>query len=268
MSEIMTVCTAAAEEAGEFLKANFGKNNFSIETKADHSLVTNLDQEAERMIVEQIKRYFPDHGIIGEEGGGKGKGEGDRDDAEYIWIIDPLDGTHNFIRNLSLFGVSIGVVHHDDFITGVIYMPVSGELYTAERGGGAYKNGKKINVSGKRDLADCSVAFDSNINKDPTQKLQTLDNLATKAFGVRMLGSSARQLTYLAEGAFDAIIEFDDHPWDYAAGACIVTEAGGRITNLQGGVLTHHDIGFLASNGKIHQQIQGVIHPSFAGATR
>jgi myo-inositol-1(or 4)-monophosphatase len=253
MNEIMTVCTAAAKEAGEFLKANFGKNNFNIETKADHSLVTNLDQEAERMIVEQIKRHFPDHGIIGEEG--------DWDDAnkEYIWIIDPLDGTHNFIRNMSMFGVSIGVVHQDDFVTGVIYLPVSGELYTAERGGGAYKNGKKINVSGKRNLVDCSVAFDSNIKNEPTLKLQTLDNLSTKAFSIRMLGSSVRQLTYLAEGVFDAIIEFDDHPWDYAAGACIVTEAGGRITNLQGGVLTHHDTGFLASNGMIHRQIQEVI---------
>lgn len=253
MSEILTVCTAAAKEAGEFLKANFGKTDLNIEIKADHSLVTNLDKEAERIIVDQIKQKFPTHGIIGEESGQNGA------EKEYVWIIDPLDGTHNYIRNISMFGVSIGVVHQDSFIAGVIYLPIFDEIYTAEHGGGAYKNNRKISVSGYQDLTECTVSFDSNLKKAPQLRLQALQKLANQAFNIRMFGSSARQLTFLAEGTVDAIVEFDDHSWDFAAGACILTEAGGRITNLQGSVLTHKDTGFLASNGKVHRQIQKMV---------
>jgi myo-inositol-1(or 4)-monophosphatase len=252
MSEIIAVCIAAAKEAGEFLKENFGKADLHIERKADQSLVTNLDQEAERIIVDQIKQKFPAHGIIGEESGQNGS------DEDYVWIIDPLDGTHNFIRHINMFGVSIGVVHGGRFIAGVVYLPVCGEIYAAELGGGAYKNNQKISVSGLNDLAECTVSFDSGFKKAPQQRTQVLQKLAAHAFNIRMFGSSARQLTYLAEGVLDAIIEFEDHPWDFAAGACILTEAGGRITNLRGGVLTHKDTGFMASNGKVHQQIKEI----------
>jgi myo-inositol-1(or 4)-monophosphatase len=253
MSDIITVCTTAAKEAGEFLKDNYGKTDLNIERKPDQSLVTTLDKEAERMIVDQIKHKFPSHGIIGEECGQDGA------EKDYLWIIDPLDGTHNFIRNINMFGVSIGVVHQGCFVAGVIYLPVFEELYVAEHGGGAYKNSKKISVSGYQNLAECTVSFDSSFKKAPQLRLQVLQELANQAFNIRMFGSSVRQLTYLAEGVLDAIIEFDVHPWDYAAGACILTEAGGRITNLHGGPLTHMNTGFLASNGKVHPQIQKMV---------
>jgi myo-inositol-1(or 4)-monophosphatase len=253
MSEILTICTAAAQEAGEFLKANFGKANLNIEKKADQSLVTNLDKEAERLIVDQIKQNFPDHGIIGEESGQIG------DEKDYMWIIDPLDGTHNFIRNINMFGVSIGVVLRGAFVAGAVYLPIFEEMYVAEKGSGAYKNNRKIIVSSYQELEDCTVSFDSNLKGAPKLKLQALHNLSLKAFNIRMFGSAARQLTYLAEGVLDAIIDFDDHPWDFAAGACILEEAGGKISNLQGGVLTHQNNGFFASNGKVHGQIQQII---------
>jgi myo-inositol-1(or 4)-monophosphatase len=256
MSEILTVCTEAAKAAGEFLRTNFGKVNINIEIKADQSLVTNLDKEAERIIIDKITRKFPNHGIIGEESGQVGT------EKEYMWIIDPLDGTHNFIRQINMFGVSIGVVHQGSFVAGVVYLPVFEELYVAEKDSGAYKNNQRINVSGYKDLEECTVSFDSSIRSAPELKLKVLHDLSVKAFNIRMFGSSARQLTYLAEGKLDAIIEFDDHPWDFAAGACILEEAGGKITNLQGGVLTHKDHGFLASNGRVHQQIQEIVKKS------
>jgi Archaeal fructose-1,6-bisphosphatase and related enzymes of inositol monophosphatase family len=253
MSEILAVCTAAAKEAGELLKANFGQAELEIERKPDRSLVTHLDKEAERIIINRIRQKFPGHGIIGEESGHNGS------ENDYIWIIDPLDGTHNFIRNINMFGVSIGIVHRGSFVAGVVYLPAFEEIYQAEQGGGAYKNGQRIRVSGYQDLAECTVTFDSSLKKAAQFRLPALQKLAEQSFSIRMFGSSARQLTYLAEGVLDAIIEFDDHSWDYAAGACILAEAGGRITNLQGGALTYKDTGFLASNGKVHQQVQEIV---------
>ncbi|HBF40136.1 MAG TPA: inositol monophosphatase [Firmicutes bacterium] len=255
-SDILTICTKAAQQAGALLKANFRHGELSIEKKADQSLVTNLDKEAEQIIRSQIKAKFPSHGIIGEESGREGAGN------DYIWIIDPLDGTHNFIRGINMFGVSIGVVHQDCFVAGVIYLPVWEELYIAEHGGGAYKNDQKIQVSGYQNLAESTIAFDAGIKKDPRMETRVLGVLAAHTFNIRMFGASVRQLSYLAEGVVDGIVEFDDHPWDYAAGACILTEAGGRITNLEGGPLTPQDNGFLASNGKVHQQIQEIVHNS------
>ncbi len=255
MSELITVCTQAALEAGALLKANFGNSGLQIERKVDQSLVTNVDKEAERLIVSKIKGKYPGHGFIGEEGGRNGPDS----DSEYIWIIDPLDGTHNFIRGINMFGVSIGVAHQNRFVAGVIYLPVFEELYIAEYGNGAYKNGRKIKVSNCKNLGECMVSFDSGIKKAPLREVQILQEVAIHTFGLRMFGTSVRQLTYLAEGVLDGIVEFDDHPWDFAAGACIVTEAGGMITNLQGETLTHKDTGFFASNGKVHQQLRGIV---------
>ncbi len=253
MNEMITVCTQAALQAGALLKANFGNSELQVEKKVDHSLVTNVDKEAERIIVSQIRGKYPSHSIIGEESGQDGVGN------DYIWIIDPLDGTHNFIRGINMFGVSIGVVHQGRFVAGVIYLPVLEELYVAEYGSGAYKNERKIKVSGYQNLSECTVAFDSSIKKAPQAEVQILQKLSINTFNIRMFGTSIRQLSYLAEGVLDGIVEFDDHPWDFAAGACIVAEAGGMITNLQGGPLTHMDTGFCASNGKVHQQIQALI---------
>jgi myo-inositol-1(or 4)-monophosphatase len=253
MKEIITVCRQAALQAGALLKSNFGNRELHIEKKVDQSLVTNIDKEAERIIVSQIKSKYPSHSIIGEESGRNGT------DSDYIWIIDPLDGTHNFIRGINMFGVSIGVVHQNQFVAGVIYLPAFEELYAAEYGSGAYKNDRKIKVSDLADLSECTIAFDSNIKKAPQKEVQMLQDLAAHTFNIRMFGTSVRQLTYLAEGVLDGIVEFDDHPWDYTAGACIVAEAGGMISNLRGGPLTYKDTGFFASNGRVHQEIQVIV---------
>lgn len=253
MRDILTTCIEIAREAGIFLKNNFGKVK-NIESKNDSTLATDLDKGAEKIIVEKIKSRFPEHGIIAEESGIDGAGR------DYLWIIDPLDGTHNFIRNINVFGVSIGVVFKNRFIAGVIYMPVEDELYTAEEGHGAYKNGKKISVSSVSNLKNCSISFDSSIRYNPSPMLKVLGCLSCSVFNIRMLGSSARQLSYLAEGTLDVCVEFHDKPWDFAAGACLIQEAGGIITGLEGRPLTYSTTGYIASNKFVYEKVKEIVN--------
>ncbi|MDD5195165.1 MAG: inositol monophosphatase [Candidatus Omnitrophica bacterium] len=253
MSEIVEVAVNAARQAGKYLYDNFGKIS-KIESKGDRNLATNLDKEAEKIIVDSIKAKFPNHGILAEEGGSCGL------ENDYIWIIDPLDGTHNFIRGINIFGVSIGIVYKGEFVAGVIYMPVDDELYVAEKGTGAYKNNKKITVSKTRSLKECSISFDSSIRYTPQVMLKTLGDLANEVFNVRMFGSSVRVLSYIAEGKLDFAVEFHDRPWDFAGGVCIITEAGGKLTTLRGQPLTYKTIGYIASNSVTHGAVEAIIN--------
>lgn len=259
MSKILAAGIEAAKEAGKFIMDNFGKIE-EISSKGDRSLATDIDKKAEKLIINTIKKKFPAHGILAEESGksqttfsgGSGKSGLSR---EYLWIIDPLDGTHNFIRDINIFGVSIGIVYRNEFIAGIIYIPAGDELYMAEKGSGAYKNNRKISVSSKEVLKDCSISFDSSIRYSPRIMSKALGVLAKEVFNVRMFGSSARVLSYIAEGKLDAAVEFYDYPWDFAGGACIIKEAGGRLTGLRGKPLTCKNIGYIASNGLIHSKL-------------
>lgn len=237
-----------AKEAGNFLLDNFGKVK-NIESKGDRNFATELDKEAEKLIVSKIKSKFPSHGILAEELERKDL------DNEWLWIVDPLDGTHNFMRNIDIFGVSIGILHRQQFIGGVIYIPKDNELYAGEKNNGAYKNSQRIHVSRKKELKECSVSFDSSIRYQPKKMLPVLEKVADKVFNVRMFGSSARLLSYVAEGKLDFAIEFHDMPWDFAAGVCIIKEAGGEFTDLRRNLPTSKTIGYVASNGLIHSEI-------------
>ncbi len=251
-SEIAKVAIEAAREAGKFLLDNFGKIS-EIASKGDRNLATNLDIEAEKMIIAKIKEKFPEHGILAEE---QGKENIDRD---YVWIIDPLDGTHNFIRNINVFGTSIGVLHKDEFIAGAVYMPVDDEMYAAEKGAGAYKNDKKMSTSSVKDLKECSISFDSSIRYAPEVMLKVLGDLAKEVFNIRMFGSSARSLTYVAEGSLDFAVEFHDRPWDFSGSVCIINEAGGKWCDLRGGPLTHKTIGYIASNPHVFEKVKDLV---------
>jgi myo-inositol-1(or 4)-monophosphatase len=252
MNEILKVATEAAVEAGDFLLANFG-NISNIEKKSDRNFATNLDKEAEAMIIAKVRSSFSGHGIIGEESGKVNA------DSDYLWIIDPLDGTHNFMRNIDIFGVSIGIVHKEVFVGGVIYMPKDKELYTAQKGGGAYKNGKPIRVSENSRLNDCSISFDSSIRYAPEVMLGVLGDLSKEVFNIRMFGSSVRTLSYIAEGVLDFGVEFHDRPWDFSGGVCIIEEAGGKLTKLNGNPLSYKDIGYIASNNITHEAVEKII---------
>lgn len=252
MKEMVTAAIDAAKEAGKFLLDNFG-NIGSIEYKGDRNLATNLDKEAEKIIVDKIRKKFPSHGILAEEGGSK------HADREYLWIIDPLDGTHNYIRNIPIFGVSIGIIHKNKFIAGVIYMPFEDELYVGEKKNGSYKNGERICVSSKTKLKDCSVSFDSSIRYSSEVMLKVLGELANECFNIRMFGSSVRILGYVAEGKLDASVEYHDMPWDFAGGVAIIEEAGGKFSNLKGGRLSYKSIGYIVSNKLIHDKILDIM---------
>ena len=245
----------AAREAGKFLFDNFGKVK-EIYTKGDRNLATELDRKAEEMIVERIKAKYPAHGILGEEKERRGL------DNEWLWIVDPLDGTHNFIRGIDIFGVSIGIAHNNEFIAGVIYMPKDDELYSAESGSGAYKNGSPIHTSDRTSLKDCSISFDSSIRYNPKRTLDVLNGVSIEVFNIRMFGSSVRTLTYVAEGKLDFAIEFHDRPWDFAGGVAIVKEAGGKFSDLRGKSPTPKTIGYIASNGIIHPQVLNNFFPA------
>jgi len=252
MKEIINLGIEAAKEAGIFLLDNFGKIS-QIESKGDRNFATNLDKEAEELIIDKIKTKFPNHGILAEESGTSNL------ESEYLWVIDPLDGTHNYMRNINIFGVSIGVVYKQKFIAGVIYMPQEDELYVGERSNGAYKNAKSIKVSSISQLKECSISFDSSIRYAPEIMLKTLGSLAKEVFNVRMFGSSVRVLSYIAEGKLDFAVEFHDRPWDFAGGVCIIEEAGGKLISLKNTPLSYKTIGYIASNAKIHDMVRAIV---------
>lgn len=252
MAEILDTAIAAAQEAGDFLLDNFGKVN-KVESKGDRNLVTNLDKKAEIMIRAKIESKFSNHGILGEEDGKKNGA------SDYLWIIDPLDGTHNYIRKINIFGVSIGIIYKNKFVGGVVYMPNDGEMYWAESGAGAYKNGEKISVSSHGRLKDLSIAFDSSIRYSPEIMLKVLGDLSKEVFNVRMFGSSVRTLTYLAEGVLDCSVEFHDRPWDFSGSVAIIEEAGGKIADLRKNPLTYKTIGYVAANKEAYSQVSEIV---------
>jgi len=252
MKDIVNVAIDSARIAGDFLIDNFGKIS-QIEKKGDRNFATNLDREAEVMIIEKIKDKFPEHGIVAEESGKQNL------TSDYTWIIDPLDGTHNFMRNIDIFGVSIGIVYKNEFVCGVIYMPKDKHMYVGQKGNGAYRNDKKISVSSNSNLKDCSISFDSSIRYSPDNMLRTLGALAKEVFNVRMFGSSARVLSYIADGTLDFAVEFHDRPWDFAGGVSIIEEAGGKLTTLGGDKLKADTIGYIASNNVTHTAIEQIV---------
>lgn len=252
MKDLVKIGQIAAKQAGQYLINNFGKID-RIEIKGDRNLATDIDKKAEQIIVDRIKTEFPTHGIFAEESGKE------KINTEYTWIIDPLDGTHNYIHNIEIFGVSLGVIHKGDFIVGIVYLPCQKELYIGEKGNGAYKNGEKISVSTTEKLKECSISFDSSIRYSPDLMLKALNKLSKNVFNIRMFGSSARFLTYLAEGKIDLAVEFNDQPWDYAGSVSIIQEAGGKITTLKGKKLSYETVGYIASNGLVHDKVEEII---------
>ncbi len=252
MKDIIKLGIKAVREAGALLIEN--KENIShIIEKEDRSLVTDLDARAEEIIVDLIKSEFPDHGILCEEGSAAPS------DGEYLWVIDPLDGTHNYIRGIPCYGVSIGIVRDECFIAGIIYMPGEDALYVSEQGSGAYKNNDRIHVSNRTSIKNCTLSYDSCMRENPVLKPRVLGELGRKVFNVRMFGASTTLLTYLAEGKLDIAVEFDDKPWDIAAGASLVLEAGGAFTDLKGNPTTYRHESYIASNGLVHNEVCRIV---------
>ena len=241
----------AAKEAGKVLIDNFGRV-IRTKAKSDRNLVTDIDLKAEERIIKLIKKDYPDDDILSEESRYRFS------NSEFKWIIDPLDGTHNYIHNIEIFGVSIALEFEGEVVLGVIYMPLTRELYIGQKGEGAYLNGKRINVS-KRPLPQATMVYDSSIRYNKKAMLTGLGELVDKVFNVRMFGSTCRSLSYLASGKVDLEIEYNDKIWDFAAGLLLVEEAGGKATDFQGKRWNTGTRRFVASNGVVHREILKMI---------
>jgi len=240
----------AAMESGSVLMANLGNVN-SVSLKAKNDLVTEVDFLSEKLIVDLIKSNHPDHSILAEEGG-----ESD-DVSEYRWLIDPIDGTMNYAHSYPFFSVSIALEYKGEIILGVVYDPVKKEMFSAESGKGACLNGKFIAPSRTDNLEDGLLATgflhtDENIVE---ANLVNFCNFSRSARGVRRDGSAALDLCYVACGRYDGFWELGLNPWDTAAGAFIVKESSGKVTNLTGGNFTVYKGEIVASNGLIHDQM-------------
>lgn len=247
ISKRKEIAIEAAKKAGIVLSNNF-KKSIKTKSKGNRQLVTEADLKAEGTIVELIKAKFPDDNILSEET------KYPILNTPFRWIIDPMDGTHNYIHGIDIFGTSIALEYNKKVVLGVIYMPLSDELYVAVKTKGTYRNGKKINVS-KRSLCDATVIYDSSIRYDKKATLWGLEKLSDEIFNIRMFGSTVRGLTYIAEGKIDVEIEFSDKLWDFAAGLLLVEEAGGKATDFKGGPWSTDTKHYIASNGVVHKDI-------------
>jgi len=248
-----------AREAGELLM-DFFRRRVKIEYKGDADLVTEADRSSEKLILERIRKNWPDHEVIGEEGARIETG------GDYRWYVDPLDGTTNFAHGFPVFCVSLGLAFKGKRKAAVLYDPTRGELFAAELGKGAFLNGQKIEVSKTAKLAHSLVAtgFPSH-KRHKSPNIYFYHQLTLRTHGVRRAGSAALDLANVACGRFDGFWEFNLNAWDTAAGILIVEEAGGRVTGFQGQPLQITDRDVMATNGLIHDEMLHEFAEIFAG---
>jgi myo-inositol-1(or 4)-monophosphatase len=252
---LFTDCAVeTAKEAGAFLKERFHTDH-RIDFKGEINLVTEADRSSEEIITSRIKHLFPDHDIMAEEGTNITMG------SEYRWIIDPLDGTTNYAHGFPVFCVSIALQRMSQVILGVIYNPMLDELFAAERGEGAFLQGKTIHVSHTRHLAEGFVAtgFPYDVRENCRDALAYFDEMIPKAQAIRRQGTAALDLAYLAAGRFDGFWELRLKPWDTAAGWILIEEAGGVVTDLSGKPYFLESPSIVASNGVMHKELIEVL---------
>jgi myo-inositol-1(or 4)-monophosphatase len=255
----LEVAIETAREAGAILLAEFARPQ-QIAYKGEVDLVTEADRRSEQAIVARLRSHFPKHAIIAEEGGS----QGDRAASEaaqqgYCWLVDPLDGTTNFAHGYPVFCVSIGLTQGAEPLVGVVYNPIWGELFSAVRGEGAYLNQKRIHVSASSRLATSllGTGFPSH-KRMQNPNIHYYWEFTLRSHGVRRAGSAALDLCSVACGRFDAFWEFGLKPWDAAAGILLVREAGGMVSDFAGQLYHPGDRELLASNGRIHAEMQQV----------
>jgi myo-inositol-1(or 4)-monophosphatase len=249
-----------AREAGALL-ATYFERRVGFELKGEFDLVTEADRASERLVVERLRSHFPSHGIVAEEGGGH------ETSSEYRWFVDPLDGTTNFAHGFPVFNVTIGLQRAGESIAGVVYDPIRQEMFTAERGAGAYLNNRRIKASSTNTLAAslASTGFPSR-KRHNNVNIHFYYQLAMASHGVRRTGSAAIDLAYVAAGRLDFFWEFGLKPWDMAAGTLLVQEAGGRTSDMKGSL--HSVTGsehLLADNGILHDQVLEIFEKIFGG---
>jgi myo-inositol-1(or 4)-monophosphatase len=252
MTDYLATAIDIAREAGGLI-SELSKQPQEISYKRRSDLVTEADRRSEALIVKRLCGSFPQHDIVGEEGGGRST------NADYCWYVDPLDGTTNFAHGFPVFCVTLGLAHRGEVVAGVVYDPTRDELFTAERGAGAFLNGKRLSVSKAASLSESLLAtgfppFADNHDLN----IQFYFRFTLLSHGIRRAGSAALDLCSVASGRFEGFWELKLNPWDKAAGSLLVTEAGGRVTNLAGGPFRLLEDEVFASNGLVHDQMTQV----------
>ena len=243
------------------------ESGFRVSKKSETDLVTEVDLECERMCREVIAERFPDHDVLAEE---LGTGTSAAQSSRWRWVFDPLDGTTNYAHGLPIFCASLGLEIDGRTDAGAVYDPTRRELFTAERGEGAYLNGKRLRVSDTALLTDglAVTGFPYNVRREAGDLVELFGAMLGRARAVRRLGSAALDLCYVAAGRFEVFWEQRLKPWDVSAGALIVEEAGGCVTGMDGSPFDVSAAHLVASNGRVHDQVLTVIREFRAARAR
>jgi len=256
-SALITVMGRAAEKAGRALVRDFGEvEKLQVSRKGPADFVSQADIRAESILREELQRARPDFGMLMEENGGTvGK------DPRNRWIVDPLDGTTNFLHGLPHWAISIALERDGEIFAGVIYDPIKDEMFWAEKGGGAFLNSQRLRVSGRRQLEDAVLATGVPFKGHGNHALfmRQMGGLMGRVAGIRRFGSAALDLAYVAAGRFDGYWETDLNPWDVAAGIILVQEAGGFVTEIGGGRNPLSGDSILAANQALHLPIATIL---------
>jgi myo-inositol-1(or 4)-monophosphatase len=262
MAAYLEAAMEIAREAGA-LVSNFAERKIPFELKGEFDLVTEADRASEALIVERLQTRFPTHAILGEEGGDRAA------ESEYRWYVDPVDGTTNFAHGFPVYNVTLGLERAGELIAGVIFDPTRNEMFAAEKGGGAYLNGHRIQVSkaASADAALVATGFPSK-RRHENVNIHFYYQMAMVTHGVRRAGAAAIDLAYVACGRLDGFWEFGLSPWDMAAGILLIEEAGGRVSDMKGGAHTLRSPHILADNGLIHADVLALFADVFAGRAK
>lgn len=254
---MINIAKEACLAAGKILLDNLGKlSSGQIETKSKNNFVTYVDRLSEETIIKIIKSSHPEHCIFAEESGNNNK------ESDYRWLIDPLDGTTNYIHEIPFFCISIALEYKGEIILGVIYDPIRREMFYAEKGKGAFLNDQRISVSTKENISNSiiTVGFPYKSYHSIDKYISTLTKIAGSCSNIRKVGSAAIDLAYVASGRFDGYWELDLSQWDIAAGIILILEAGGVVTDTEGEYGFMDTGNIVASNKKIHKQLLDVLN--------
>jgi len=257
---MLNIAIKAARSAGAIInRASLDLDRLQVNTKAPNDFVTEVDHAAEAAIIDTLLAAYPGHGILAEESGAT---RGARD-SEYVWIVDPLDGTTNFIHGLPTYAVSIGLAFRNQIQQAVVYDPARNDLFFASKGRGAFLNDKRLRVSKRNRMTDALIGtgFPFRKGDDFERYLAMLKAVMAGCAGIRRPGAAALDLCYVAAGWYDGFFESGLSPWDVAAGSLLVTEAGGLVGNFTGEADFLHRREVVAGNPKIYGQLVQLLTP-------
>ena len=251
MHPMLNIAVKAARRAGNIInRATRNLDIVAFQEKAVNDFVSEVDREAEQAIIRVLREAYPAHAILAEESGASGE-------SEYQWIVDPLDGTTNFLHGIPQFAISIALERQGRLQAALVYDPLAEELFTAERGAGAFVNDRRLRVAARSNLADCVIAtgmpYKGHGQHGPY--IRELANIMDNVAGIRRFGAAALDLAWVAAGRFDGFWEHDLSPWDLAAGILLIREAGGYVTDLEGGDAILATGGVVAGNESVHGQL-------------